>query len=206
MACCAQSRSFASSDRRARGGGGTGAIAPGDGVDRKHSARGSQSNRGGARIQASVRRVPVEAGRHRGGGGEGPCDDRESSAVVEAVRRSSRRSRVRSALRWATPAHWSPFRSKPINGACLARSLRATLSVRETESMVKRLVEAGKPPATTAPKPVRRSHPGCGRAPALRSWHARADRRRGSRGRIEIDFNSEDRAHSDLRTTHEPVT
>jgi ParB family chromosome partitioning protein len=66
------------------------------------------------------------------------------------------------------------------------------LSVRETESMVKRIAEAAKPPATTAPKPV--------------DVHTRAAEerlrfalgtpvrivRRGSRGRIEIEFNSED--------------
>ena len=66
------------------------------------------------------------------------------------------------------------------------------LSVRETESMVKRIAEAAKPPATPAPKPV--------------DVHTRAAEerlrfalgtpvrivRRGSRGRIEIEFNSED--------------
>jgi ParB family transcriptional regulator, chromosome partitioning protein len=75
----------------------------------------------------------------------------------------------------------------------LSREIIArNLSVRETESMVKRLAEAGKPPATMAPKPV--------------DVHTRAAEerlrfalgtpvrivRRGSRGRIEIDFNSED--------------
>jgi ParB family transcriptional regulator, chromosome partitioning protein len=75
----------------------------------------------------------------------------------------------------------------------LSREIIArNLSVRETESMVKRLAEAGKPPATTAPTPV--------------DVHTRAAEerlrfalgtpvrivRRGSRGRIEIDFNSED--------------
>jgi ParB family chromosome partitioning protein len=75
----------------------------------------------------------------------------------------------------------------------LSREIIArNLSVRETESMVKRLAEAGKPPATAEPKPV--------------DVHTRAAEerlrfalgtparivRRGSRGRIEIDFNSED--------------
>jgi ParB family chromosome partitioning protein len=75
----------------------------------------------------------------------------------------------------------------------LSREIIArNLSVRETESMVKRIAEAGKPPATTAPTPV--------------DVHTRAAEerlrfalgtpvrivRRGSRGRIEIDFNSED--------------
>jgi ParB family chromosome partitioning protein len=75
----------------------------------------------------------------------------------------------------------------------LSREIIArNLSVRETESMVKRLAEAGKPPATAAPKPV--------------DVHTRAAEerlrfalgtpvrivRRGSRGRIEIAFNSED--------------
>jgi ParB family chromosome partitioning protein len=75
----------------------------------------------------------------------------------------------------------------------LSREIIArNLSVRETESMVKRIAEAGQPPATTVPKPV--------------DVHTRAAEerlrfalgtpvrivRRGSRGRIEIDFNSED--------------
>jgi ParB family chromosome partitioning protein len=75
----------------------------------------------------------------------------------------------------------------------LSREIIArNLSVRETESMVKRIAEAGKPPVTATPKPV--------------DVHTRAAEerlrlalgtpvrivRRGSRGRIEIDFNSED--------------
>src|SRR5262245_55371160 len=75
----------------------------------------------------------------------------------------------------------------------LSREIIArNLSVRETESMVKRIAEAGTPPASAAPKPV--------------DVHTRAAEerlrlalgtpvrivRRGSRGRIEIDFTSED--------------
>jgi ParB family chromosome partitioning protein len=75
----------------------------------------------------------------------------------------------------------------------LSREIIArSLSVRETESMVKRIAEAGKPAAPSVPKPV--------------DVHTRAAEerlrfvlgtqvrivRRGSRGRVEIEFNSED--------------
>jgi ParB family chromosome partitioning protein len=75
----------------------------------------------------------------------------------------------------------------------LSREIIArNLSVRETESMVKRIAEAGKAPATTAPKAVD-VHTRAAEE-RLRFALGTAVRiiRRGPRGRIEIDFNSED--------------
>ena len=75
----------------------------------------------------------------------------------------------------------------------LSREIIArNLSVRETESMVKRLAEAGKPPATTAPKPVDVHTQAAEERLRFALGTPVRIVRRGSRGRIEIDFNSED--------------
>jgi ParB family transcriptional regulator, chromosome partitioning protein len=75
----------------------------------------------------------------------------------------------------------------------LSREIIArNLSVRETESMVKRLVEAGKPPATAEPKPVDVHTRAAEERLRLALGTPARIVRRGSRGRIEIDFNSED--------------
>jgi ParB family transcriptional regulator, chromosome partitioning protein len=75
----------------------------------------------------------------------------------------------------------------------LSREIIArNLSVRETESMVKRLAEAGKPPETTAPKPVDVHTQAAEERLRFALGTPVRIVRRGSRGRIEIDFNSED--------------
>ena len=78
-----------------------------------------------------------------------------------------------------------------------------SLSVRETEALVKKIVEAGAPRA----KPRRRSRSTSTRAPrksgcASRSARASASCARAQRGRIEIDFASRRRTDPDLRAAH----
>lgn len=67
------------------------------------------------------------------------------------------------------------------------------LSVRETEALVRKVVEAGRPAAEPAPKPLPDVHT---RAAEDRLRLALGTRvrivRKGTRGRIEIDFGSED--------------
>ena len=77
----------------------------------------------------------------------------------------------------------------------MARDVIArSLSVRETEALVKKIVEGGRAAARSAP---RRSRPTCTRAPPkIGSSSSLGTRvrivRKGTRGRIEIDFVSED--------------
>ena len=57
--------------------------------------------------------------------------------------------------RWATRARCCRCPAKPNSGAWRARSSRGSLSVRETESLVKKIVEGGAPaPEAAPPKPV----------------------------------------------------
>jgi ParB family transcriptional regulator, chromosome partitioning protein len=76
----------------------------------------------------------------------------------------------------------------------LARDVVArSLSVRETESLVKKIVEGGSPPREPAPAPPVDVHTRAAedRLKMLLGTRVRIVRR-GTRGRIEIDFNSED--------------
>ena len=67
-----------------------------------------------------------------------------------------------------------------------------SLSVRETESLVKRLVEAGKPPRAVEPKPTDvHTRAAEDRLKLLLGTRVRIVRH-GTRGRIEIDFVSEE--------------
>ena len=77
----------------------------------------------------------------------------------------------------------------------IARDVIArSLSVRETESLVKKIVEGGAPAREAAPPQAgRRAHArGRGSAEAARSAPACASSASGTRGRIEIDFVSEE--------------
>jgi ParB family chromosome partitioning protein len=83
----------------------------------------------------------------------------------------------------------------PTDQRRLAREVIArTLSVRETESMVKRIADGGReaPAAATPPKPVDvHTRAAEERLRLALGTHVRI-LRRGSHGRIEIAFNSED--------------
>ena len=144
---------------------------PGDGVDRKHSARGSQSNRGGARIQASSDELgQLRAENIAAAVGKEPCDDREwHLQVLKLSRRSSRRSRVGSALGLG---HAHALVALPVeaNRRRLSRGDHCAQPFRPRDRIHGETTRGGGEAARdNGPEARRRSHPGCGRALALRS-------------------------------------
>ena len=172
---------------------GQGAVAARDGAHREHPARGSEPDRRSARLPAPGRRVPADAGRHRGRGRQGPRVGRQLPAAAEAAGRSARRGRGRPPVDGprARAARRSPTR--PISGASRATSSRAASRCARPKRSSRRSSRRG----AAARSRRRRSRPTSTRAPpksgcsSLLGTRVRIVRR-GTRGRIEIDFVSED--------------
>ena len=153
---------------------GPGAIAPRDGAHREHPARESESDRRSARLPPAGRRVPADAGRDRRGGRQGSRDGRQLPAPAEAARRSARRGRVRHAVDGPCARAAGAADARPTSAASRATSSRASLSVRETESLVKKIAEATpRRRRAGAGQAGRRPHAG-GRGPAAPRRSARA--------------------------------
>ena len=186
-ACCAcrsSSRDVAAGQR---------AVAARDGAHREHPARESESDRRGARVPPADRRIPADAGRHRDRGRQGPRDGRQLPAAAEAARRGARRGRRRARCRWATRARCSRSPTRPISAASRATSSRAAC-------------RCARPSRWSRRSPKARRRRASRRRPSRSDVHTRAaeDRlrlalgtrvrivRQGTRGRIEIDFASED--------------
>ena len=114
--------------------------------------------------------------------------------AAEAARRSARRSRVGPPVDGPRARAAVARRTKPISAASARDVIARSLSVRETESLVKKIVEGGSAAA-------RRGRAQAGRRPHARrrrsaearcSARASASCASGTRGRIEIDFVSEE--------------
>ena len=135
-----------------------------------------EPDRRSARVPAAGRRVPPDAGAHRRRGRQGSLHRRQHAAPAEAARRSAAPRSRRDGCRWDTRARCS--RCDGAATAPLARDIIArSLSVRETESLVKKAIDAEPSDrAAKQPKPRRRAHArGRGKA-ASAARHARAHR------------------------------
>ena len=146
-----------------------------------------------------------DAGRHRDRGRKGPRHGRQLPAPAQAARGSSAPRWRRARCRWAMPARcWrSPTEAdqRRVARDVIARSL----SVRETESLVKKIVDEGRSHAET-PAPGReagrRPH-ARGRGPAAPALGTRVRIvRQGTEGPDRNRFRVRRRADPDLRPAH----
>ena len=121
------------------------------------------------RLSPARRRVPPDAGADRRGGGQGPLVDRQLPAAAASCRRKCAPTWRRTRCRWDTRARCSALADEAAQ-LRLARDVVArSLSVRETEALVKKAGAAGR-----RRKP--RSRPTCTRAPPKRSCVSRSAR------------------------------
>ena len=170
---------------------GAGTVVARDGARRKHPARESESDRRGARIPAPERRVPLTQEDIATAVGK----DRASVANFLRLLKLPDEIRADVAAGTLSMGHARALLAlvDEADQRRLARDVIARhLSVRETESLVKKIAEGAKPSVEPAPRSV--------------DVHTRAaeDRlrlglgtrvriiRQGTRGRIEIDFASEE--------------
>ena len=157
---------------------------------REHSARGSQSDRGSARVPAARRRVPPDAGTDRRRRRQGSIVDRQLPAAAEAPAGGPRESSARARCRWGTRARCSALPDE-------AAQLRVVARRRHEEPVGARNRSA---------RAERRRSRAAAKAAPDKDVHTRAAEERlrfalGTRvrivrkrkgGRIEIDFASED--------------
>ena len=109
-------------------------------LDRKHPARGSESDRRSARLPPPGRRVPSDAGRRSRR--RSARIARRSRTIMRLLRlpaRSPRRSRSRAALSMGHARALLALADEADQRRSRATSSRASLSVRETESLVKKI-------------------------------------------------------------------
>ena len=124
-----------------------------------------------------------DAGRHRRRGRQGSRVGRELPAAAEAARRSAQPRSRRAACRWATRARCSSLADEADQRRVARDVIARSLSVRETESLVKKLVEArqaarAKPPSrsrsTSTPAPPKIASSSCSAPASASSARARA--------------------------------
>ena len=137
------------------------AIAARDGAHRKHPAREPEPDRRGARVSPPRRRVPADAGRDRRGRRQGSRDRREHAAPAEAARGGPQHEVAAGALSMGHARALLALDRRSRRSCSIARDVIArSLSVRETEALVKKIARE-RAPAPHARRALRRSRPTC---------------------------------------------
>ncbi len=158
------------------------------------------ADRRSARLPASDRRVRADAGGDRRRGRQGSRDGREHAPAAEAARRSARGSRLRRAVDGARPRAAGACRARRTSGALAREVIARALSVRETESLVRKTAEGAKPRAGTGGACAgRRAHARRRRRLRLRFGTRVRIVRQGARGRDRDRFRFRRRADTALR-------
>ena len=204
-----QGRPAARAGRRPRRRAGAGAVAPRDGAHREHPAREPESDRRSARVPPADRRVPPHPGTTSPRRSERTARRSPTSCGCSSSPRTCAPTWPPARSRWAMPARCSRWPDEADQRRIARDVIARSLSVRETESLVRRARRRRRrPPKRRPPKPVDVHTRAAEDRLRLALGHARphrpAGRARADRDRLRVGGRADPASTSSSLTGHEP--